>query len=293
MRTSDIERLPSTRREWSVLLDQLGVRPSKGLGQHFLYERGVVQRMVRAAGIGATDRVLEVGPGLGILTSELLYRARAVTAIELDHRLAAHLRSVFGEIEQFELVEADALDVATKDVIPDGESFVVAANLPYAVATAVLRHLLEQEPIPRRLVLMMQKEVAERIVARPPNMTILSVAAQFFTTPSIAFNVPPSVFLPPPNVDSSVIILDTRPDLRLPTAMHPGFFQVVNAGFRHKRKQVANSVAAELGLSKEIVNAWLRMAAIDPMRRAQTLSVEEWVKLTKTTPPEINLTDTR
>jgi len=288
-----LDALPTSKRAWAAMLDRLGVRPSKGLGQHFLYERGVVQRMVRAAGIGPTDRVLEVGPGLGILTSELLHRARAVTAIELDRRLAAHLRSVFGDIDQFELVEANALDVATRDVIPDGESFIVAANLPYAVATAVLRHLLEQEPMPRRLVLMMQKEVAERIVARPPGMTILGVAAQFFTTPRLAFDVSPSVFLPPPNVDSSVIILDTLPEVRLPVWLHPRFFQIVNAGFRHKRKQVANSLSTELGLSKEIVTAWLNVAAIDPMRRAQTLSVEEWVVLTKSAPPEIVLTDNR
>jgi 16S rRNA (adenine1518-N6/adenine1519-N6)-dimethyltransferase len=276
--------LPTSRRDWAALLARLGVRPSKGLGQHFLFERGVVQRMVRSAGIGPEDLVLEVGPGLGILTSELLRRARAVTAIELDRRLAEHLRGVFGEDPRFRLVEGDALQIATAEVIPPGEPFVVAANLPYAVATAVLRHLLEQEPRPRRLALMVQKEVAERIAAEPPAMTILGVAAQFYAEPRIAFEVSPSVFLPPPKVESAVVLLETMAEPPLPEGEQARFFRVVNAGFRQKRKQVANSLAAELGLEKGAVVRWLREAGVDPMRRAQTLSVEEWVTLARSAP---------
>ena len=277
--------LPNTRREWAALLDRLEVRPSKGLGQHFLYERGIVQRMVRLAGIGADDLVLEIGPGLGILTSELLLRARAVTAIELDRRLATHLTGVFGADPRFRLIEGNALTVATADVVPPGEPFVVAANLPYAVATAVLRHLLEQTPRPRRLALMLQKEVAQRIAASPPDLTILGVAVQFYADARVAFDVPPTVFLPPPNVESAVLLLETRPRLPLPETDHARFFRVVNAGFRQKRKQVANSIAAELDMDKIPVTAWLRDAGIDPMRRAQTLSVAEWVKLTLAAPP--------
>jgi len=279
--------LPTTRREWAALLAQLGVRPSKGLGQHFLYERGIVQRLVRQAGIGAGDLVLEIGPGLGILTSELLRRARGVVAVELDARLADHLRGLFAQQPHFRLVQGNALDLAAADLIPPGEEYVVAANLPYAVGAAVLRHLLEQPRRPRRLAVMLQKEVAERIVARPPEMSVLGVASQFYAAGRIAFDVPPAVFLPPPSVESAVVILDVHPTLPLPEPEHRRFFRVVNAGFRQKRKQVANSLAAELALPKETVVAWLTNAGIDPMRRAQTLSVAEWVELTRQAPPDL------
>ena len=281
---SQLDVLPTSRRDWLVLLDRLGVRPSKGLGQHFLFERGIVQRLARQAGIGPEDRVLEVGPGLGILTSELLRRARAVTAVELDRRLAAHLRQTFGDDPRLHLVEGNALDLATDDLIPPGEPFVVAANLPYAVGSAVLRHLLEQRHRPRRLTVMLQKEVADRLVAEPPAMSVLGVAAQFYASTRLAFAVPPSVFIPPPSVESAVVILDVHPEPPLPDEEHARFFRVVNAGFRQKRKQVANSLAAELSLSKETVTDWLHGAGIDPMRRPQTLSVAEWVALTRAAP---------
>ncbi len=282
--TLPLTPLPSSRREWASTLDRLGVRPSKGLGQHFLYERGIVQRMVRLAGVGPEDLVVEVGPGLGILTDELLLRAGQVTAIELDRRLAEHLRLVFGGNPQFRLIEGNALEMRSVDIVPTGEPFTVVANLPYAVATAVLRHLLEQAPRPRRLALMVQKEVAERIVAGPPDLTILGVASQFYTEPRIAFDVPPTVFIPPPKVESAVVILETRPTLPLPDATHDAFFRIVRAGFRQKRKQVANALAAGLPLPKEEVSRWLSAAGIDPVRRAQTLSLQEWVTLTESVP---------
>ena len=281
------DRLPTSRREWAALLDRLGVRPSKGLGQHFLFERGIVQRLVRQAGIDPDDRVVEVGPGLGILTAELLRRAGTVTAIELDRRLAEHLRQTFADEPQFRLVEGNALELATDDLIPPGEPFVVAANLPYAVGAAVLRHLLEQHHRPRRLAVMLQLEVAERLVARPPAMSVLGVATQFYAEPRIGFVVPPSVFVPPPTVESAVALLDVRPAPLLPEAEHPRFFRIVNAGFRQKRKQVANSLAAELDLPKGLVSVWLSTVGVDPSRRAQTLSVEEWVALARAAPAEV------
>jgi 16S rRNA (adenine1518-N6/adenine1519-N6)-dimethyltransferase len=281
------DRLPTSRRAWTALLQHLGVRPSKGLGQHFLFEQGIVQRMVREAGIGPHDHVLEIGPGLGILTSELLRRAGSVTAVELDRRLAEHLRGTFGGEPCFRLVEGNALELGTDDLMPPAEPFVVAANLPYAVGSAVVRHLLEQRHRPRRLAVMLQMEVAERIVAQPPAMSILGVSAQFYARTRIAFVVPASVFIPPPTVESAVVILDVREELPLAEGEHKRFFQIVNAGFRQKRKQVANSLAAELRLPKSAVTAWLNGTGVDPMRRAQTLSVEEWVELTRSAPSEV------
>jgi 16S rRNA (adenine1518-N6/adenine1519-N6)-dimethyltransferase len=282
------DHLPTSRREWAALLDRLGVRPSKGLGQHFLFERGIVQRLVRHAGIDASDRVLEIGPGLGILTAELLSTAGHVTAIEFDRRLAEHLRQTFGADPRFRLVEGNALEIATDALVPPEEPFVVVANLPYAVGAAVLRHLLEQPHRPRRLAVMLQREVAERLVARPPAMSVLGVAVQFYAETRIGFAVPPSVFVPPPSVESAVVILDVRLQPPLPEGEHLRFFRIVNAGFRQKRKQVANSLAAELAVPKEHVIAWLTATGVDPMRRAQTLAVEEWVALTRNRPPAID-----
>jgi 16S rRNA (adenine1518-N6/adenine1519-N6)-dimethyltransferase len=279
-----IDRLPTTRRGWASLLSQLGIRPSKGLGQHFLYERGIVQRMVRQAGVGPEDIVLEIGPGLGILTSELLLRAGTVVAIERDRQLVDYLDQTFGDDPRFRLVPGDALRFQADDLVPDGAEFAVVANLPYSAGSAIVRHVLEQPRRPRRLTVMLQLEVAARMVAQPPEMSVLGVATQFYCAARIAFHVPPTVFLPPPTVESAVAILDVKPRLPLPDAMHARFFRIVNAGFRQKRKQVANSLAAELKLSKTEVTTWLEQSGIDPQRRAQTLTVEEWVTLTAAAP---------
>ncbi len=279
--------LPTSRQGWVALLDRLGVRPSKGLGQNFLFERGIVQRMVRAAEIDADDLVLEIGPGLGILTESLLDHAGAVIAVELDRRLAEHLRATFGADPRFRLLEQDALDLAIDEIIPLGNDYVMAANLPYSAASAVLRSFLARERRPRRLAVMVQREVAERLVAVPPNMSILSVATQFYAAPRIAFHVPPAVFIPPPKVESAVVVLVVHAELPLASQQHGRFFRIVNAGFRHKRKQVANSLAAELVAPKDEIVRWLGQGGIDPSRRAQTLSVAEWVALTRRAPPAL------
>lgn len=265
----------------------LGLRPNKGLGQHFLFERGIVERMVRQAGVDSDDSVLEIGPGLGILTSELIRKAHAVVAVELDRSLIAHLNTAFGDIPRFQLIEGNSLHLANDDLFPTGEPFDVVANLPYSVGTAILRHLLEQPRKPRRITVMLQKEVAERISAQPPDMTILGVATQFFADPHLAFEVEPAVFIPPPKVESAVVILDVRDDPLLPPELQPLFFKIVNAGFRQKRKQVANAIADVLQLPKANIAAWLISADIDPMRRAETLTVAEWVTLTISAPPEV------
>jgi 16S rRNA (adenine1518-N6/adenine1519-N6)-dimethyltransferase len=266
---------------------ELGIRPNKGLGQHFLFERGVVERMVRQAGVSTDDIVLEIGPGLGILTSELLRKAHRVVAVELDRTLAAHLRAAFGDFPRFDLFEGNALAVSNDDLIPAGEQFEVVANLPYSVGTAILRHQLEQPRKPRRITVMLQKEVAERLTAQPPDMSVLSVATQFFSTPRLDFVVSPTVFIPPPNVESAVVTLDVHQELALPAHQQTIFFKIVTAGFRQKRKQIANSIADVLQLPKPGIISWLSEAEIDPMRRAETLSVAEWVKLTESAPPEI------
>jgi 16S rRNA (adenine1518-N6/adenine1519-N6)-dimethyltransferase len=280
-------RIPASRRDWTRLMAAMGIRPNKGLGQNFLFERGVVERMVRQAGVTDDDVVLEIGPGLGILTSELLRKAHRVVAVERDPTLVSHLRSAFSGIPRFEVIEGNALTLTSDDLVPRGEEFDVVANLPYSVGTAILRRLLEQPRKPRRITVMLQKEVAERLVASPPDMSVLSVATQFFAEPRLAFTVSPSVFIPPPKVESAVVILDIREEPPLPPKCQALFFSVVNAGFRQKRKQVANSLADVLRLPKPLIAAWLSGSGIDPMRRAETLSVDEWVALTRSAPPEV------
>lgn len=280
-------RIPASRRDWTRLMTELGIRPNKGLGQHFLFERGLVERMVRQAGVSEADTVLEIGPGLGILTSELLRKANRVVAVELDRSLAAHLRTAFGDLPGFELIHGNALLLSSDELIPPGEPFDVVANLPYSVGTAILRHLLEQPRKPRRLTVMLQKEVAERLTAQPPDMSILSVATQFFAEPHLVFSVAPDVFIPPPKVESAVVILDVRDDQPLPAELQPLFFKIVNAGFRQKRKQIANAIADVLQAPKSDIAAWLEATGIDPTRRAETLAVDEWVALTRSAPPAV------
>ena len=287
MPANPVSHIPVSRRDWLRLMAELGIRPNKGLGQHFLFERGIVERMVRQAGVSAGDIVLEIGPGLGILTSELLRKAGQVIAVEYDRALAAHLRAAFTGFPGFHLVEANALAISSADLIPASEPFDVVANLPYSVGTAILRHLLEQPRKPRRLTVMLQKEVADRLVAQPPEMSVLGVATQFFAAPRLAFTVPPTVFIPPPKVDSAVVILDVWDEAPLPEEMQPLFFKIVHAGFEQKRKQLANAIADVLQLPKAEVGRWLASSGVDPMRRAETLSVAEWVTLTTGAPPGV------
>jgi 16S rRNA (adenine1518-N6/adenine1519-N6)-dimethyltransferase len=287
---SSAQAVPTSRRDWLALMTRLGIRPNKGLGQNFLFERGIVQRMVRAARIGPDDTVVEVGPGLGILTDELLVRSGRVIAIELDRTLVSHLTDQFADNPRFSLHAGDALRVDLESVLAGVPTYKLAANLPYGIAAAVIRRFLELDKAPTQLTVMLQLEVAERLVAAPPNMTILSVATQFYSVPRIAFQVPPTVFIPPPSVESAVAILEVRAEPPLQGPDRDLFFAVVNAGFRQKRKQVANSIAAELDLPKASVSAWLTEAGIDPMRRAQTLTVDDWIGVTLAAPAELRAT---
>ncbi len=276
--TGDLPQIPTTVRAWKALIDDLGLQPSKGKGQNFLFDRNIVQRIVRSAGIGPGDNVVEVGPGLGILTWELLASGANVTSIELDWRLAKHLKSLFSGVDRFRIVEGDALSVELNEALPQAPLQFVA-NLPYSVGTAVIQRFLEAESPPETMTVMVQKEVAERICALPPDMSILSTASRFLSTPSILFSVPPSVFIPPPRVDSAVLRLRSR-EPELPRAEWPRFFQNVQAGYHQKRKNLANSLSHALGRPKPDVERWLRTTGIDPARRAETLSVAEWVALT-------------
>lgn len=273
------------------ILDSLDIRARKGLGQNFLVERSVLPVVMEAAGLSAHGAVVEVGPGLGVLTKELAERAGAVVAVELDRRLAAHLREEFSEARNVVIVEGDVLKIRTGEILenaapvlglPPGvfPPYAVVANLPYYITSAVLRHFLEGRFKPRRIVVMVQREVAERIVATPPDMSLLSVAVQLYGKPAIVANLTPEAFYPPPKVHSSVVCIDVRPQppVDLDTDR---FFDLVQAGFSQRRKNLANSLSMGLGVDKNRISALLAGAGISPSRRAQTLGVDDWIALFK------------
>ena len=260
------------------LLERLGVRPYKGWGQNFLVNPGVPRRIVQVAGVRPGDLVVEVGPGLGVLTEPLLAAGARVVAVEIDPRLAAYLRQRFAGEARLRLVEGDILRLAPADLVPAGEAYQVVANLPYSVTSAVLRHVLAGPRRPAQVVVMVQREVAERIVAGPPAMSLLAVSVQFFGRPRLALRVPAGAFYPPPKVDSAVVAVTIQAP-PLPEAEHDAFFRLVAAGFGQRRKTLGNSLTAGLGLPRPVVVAALTAAGIDPQARAETLAVPDWVRL--------------
>jgi 16S rRNA (adenine1518-N6/adenine1519-N6)-dimethyltransferase len=270
--------LPTRKRDWQRLIDELGIRPSKGRGQNFLHDPAVIHRIVKEAGISPDDHVLEIGPGLGILTQELLERAGRVSAIELDATLARHLERAFSDRQTFDLRQGDALH-ADLDAIAGDAPMKVVANLPYSAAAAIIQRILESNMSLTSATLMVQREVAERMLASPPDMSILSVATQVYASGQIAFIVPPEVFLPSPKVESAVMTLIPHEKPLLRPERRNRFFRLVNGGFRHKRKNIANSLADETRLSKAEIASVLESVQIDPARRAQTLTVGEWLVL--------------
>jgi 16S rRNA (adenine1518-N6/adenine1519-N6)-dimethyltransferase len=269
-------RVLLSRQRVREILRELGVRPSRRLGQHFLVEPAVLFHILRASRLTPQDAVLEIGPGVGVLTGELLRRARRVVAVEVDRRLYTWLQSRFAGNARLELVMADILRVEPGTLM--GEPYKVVANLPYAITSAVLRHLLEARPAPQRMVLMVQWEVARRMVAHPPEMSLLGLSVQYYARVEIVHRVPAGCFLPPPRVDSAVVALEIQPTARWEVSPER-FFWIVHAGFRHPRRTLGNNLAESLGLAKEEVTRLLRDVGVAPERRPETLSLEEWAAL--------------
>lgn len=271
---------PQRAGDWQAILHDLGVTPSRRMGQNFLIDRGVLAGIVAAAAVQPGQSVLEVGPGLGILTAALAEAVGPngrVVAVELDRRLADYLRAVFAPAPQVAIVQGDILRFAPETAFGDAP-YVIVANLPYSVTAAAFRHLLEAAHPPARLTVLIQREVAERIVGAPPAMSVLAVSVQFFARPRLAFSVPPAAFMPRPAVHSAVLTLDVQPP-PLPRARWARFFAIVQAGFGAKRKQMHNSLVERLRVPRDQIGAALRAAGIDGMRRAQTLALDEWLAL--------------
>ena len=250
--------------------------PKKQLGQNFLEDEGALEKVVAAADVQPADTVLEIGPGLGSLTRHLARAARRVVAVEIDSALLPPLEETLRPFDNVEVILADILRLDLTKVAGLTPGYLVVANIPYYITSAIVRHLVEAPVAPARMVLTVQREVADRMIAEPDDMNLLAVSVQFYTVPRIVTRLAAGAFYPRPEVDSAVIRLDVRPAPAVAVPSVDGFFRVVKAGFSQKRKQLRNSLAGGLQLEPPQADALLAAAQLDPQRRAETLTLAEW-----------------
>lgn len=279
--------VPPTPGQLRRLMGAERLRPRKSLSQNFLTDPEALDAIVEAAELVPGDRVVEIGPGLGVLTRRLLAAGASVLAVEVDARLAEYLRRELYGADGFELIEADALSLHPREMFP-GERFKVVANIPYHITSPLLHTFLEGDRPPELTVLLVQLEVAERVAAPPGKMSYLSVFAQNVATAEVVTRVPAAAFEPSPAVDSAVLRLRRRADPAVPAGeLREPFYRVVQAGFRQRRKQVHNGLSRELPVDREAVETALNACGVTPDRRPQTLTVDEWACLSRSLAPSL------
>jgi len=279
--------VPDDQRPSTLLprLKALGLAPRKGLGQHFLTDPNILQGIVDAADLPPNAVVIEVGPGPGALTAALAPVTGRLIAVELDHRLASMLETLYADWDHVHIIHGDALKLSPRQLLEETgglASYFVLGNIPYYITSPLLRHYLEAEPRPQRLVFTLQLDVARRIVAQPPQMSLLAVSVQVNAIPRIVRKLPPGAFTPPPKVHSAVLRLDVREQPMVPDALREAFFRIVRAGFGQKRKTLRNSLAAGLDLPTNQVEEALQAAGLSPKARAQELAIDQWLALVQT-----------
>lgn len=262
-------------------LNRLGLDAKKSLGQNFMIEEAALRKMIEAAQLDSDDVVLEIGPGLGALTDKLVDTARRVVAVEIDQRFVPYLTDRYADRAHVEIVQADILNVDVCALLgDDAADYKVVANLPYYITSPILRLLLEGACPPSLLVVTVQHEVGQRITAKPNDMNLLAVGVQFYGTPQTTAKLKPGHFFPAPNVDSAVVRIEPHSDgPPLRGKERERFFEIARAGFSQPRKQLHNSLSAGLHLASEDVVNWLAAAGIDARRRAETLTIAEWLDL--------------
>lgn len=260
-------------------LKNYGLSPKKGLGQNFLIDTNVLGKIIKAADLKPDDFVLEIGPGLGVLTLELAKKAKKVLAVEKDEKMAEILKNVLKEqnIKNVEVIIGDILKIPSTNYRLLTANYKVVANLPYYITAPVIRKFLESPQKPETMTLMVQKEVAQRITAKPPEMSLLAVSVQFYAKPEIISFVSKKSFWPQPKVDSAIIKLTIEKDG--PKIDSELFFKIAKAGFSQPRKQILNNFSNGLKLNKEQVALWLLENKIRPERRAETLNMDDWFRL--------------
>lgn len=261
------------------LLRKYGLHPDKRLGQVFLVDPVALQQVVDVANITSSDVVLEIGPGLGSLTRYLAARGGSIIAVELDENLIEPLKHVINSFNNVQVVRGDILELDLSQIIL-AQEYLVVANIPYYITSAVIRHLLSSHIRPKCIVLTVQQEVAIRICATPGNLSLLALSVQVFGRPQLIAHIPAGAFYPPPEVDSAVLRIELFPEPLIPSAQLDAFFRLAKAGFSQKRKTIRNSLAGGLALKPDEVEQLLLAANIEPRRRAESLSLEEWGKLT-------------
>lgn len=257
------------------MLKRYGLHADKKFGQNFLQDPPALEAIIRVAEIKPEDTVLEIGPGLGSLTRYLAASAKSVIAVELDHRLIPPLKAVLTPYSNVRVVHGNILDLRAEELAGSNE-YIVVANIPYYITSAVIRHLLEGAVKPRRIVLTIQKEVAERICAEPGDLSLLALSVQVYGKPHMAVNIPPGAFFPAPTVESAVLVVNIFDQPLIKAEFLEMFFRLIKAGFSQKRKTLRNSLSAGLRLPTPVVEDLLKKSGIDPQRRAETLSIEEW-----------------
>ena len=258
------------------LLQFHGLEPKKSLGQNFLFDEHILTRIVAAAEVTAVDHVLEIGPGLGALTQILAETAASVTAVELDNRFLPILQTQLQAYDNITLVHGDILQQNPADWFD--KPYKVVANVPYYITGAILRHLLSSQPHPSVMVMTVQKEVAERVTAVPPNMSLLAVSVQYYGQAKIIDTIKAGAFWPRPNVDSAVMRIDLGNRTQINRDNTDLFFKIVKAGFSQKRKQLQKNLR-QFGYSQVKIAEILEQAGVDGRRRAETLSLDEWRQL--------------
>lgn len=280
----DIQPIIARREVTTRILQAFHLKADKNLGQNFLVEESVVNRIAKAAELTPEDTVLEIGPGIGTLTQALAMTGASVVSVELDKRLIPVLQETVGAYDNVRVVQGDILKIDILKTLQGATPFKVCANLPYYITTPIIMNLLEQKLPIERLVVMVQKEVAERMTASPGGREYgaISVAMQYYTEPIIAFIVKAGSFLPAPKVDSAVLVCKKRSAPPVDVPDEKVFFKVVAAAFSVRRKMLTNSLKHMGGLTGEQVKAWLDRAGIDGKRRAETLSLEEFASLART-----------
>lgn len=260
------------------LLKRYHIQPKKSLGQNFLVEPAGLMKVVDAAELSGSEEVLEIGAGLGSLTYLLAQTCARVTTVEIDRHMLEPLMEALKPFTNVQIVPGDILELDPATLVSQ-ENYVVVANIPYYITSAIIRHLLEAAVKPSRIILTIQKEVAQRIVARDGKMSLLSLSVFVFGEPEIAGTIPAGSFFPAPDVDSAVLRIRLHPEPLIPSSQLDLFFTLAHAGFGQKRKTLRNSLSAGLSLPANEVEARLREADIEPSRRAETLSIAEWARL--------------
>jgi 16S rRNA (adenine1518-N6/adenine1519-N6)-dimethyltransferase len=264
------------------LLKKYEVRPFKGWGQNFLIDRSVLRKIIESAELKKSDIILEIGPGIGTLTQELAKKAKKVIAVEKDKKMVEILKETLKGIENVKVIQGDILKLEPKSYKLKAKNYKIVANLPYYIVSPVIRKFLELTEVrPLEMILMVQKEVAQRICAKPPDMNLLAVSVQFYAEPKILFYVSKNSFWPRPKVDGAVLKIIPLTNTNRELTNTKLFFKIVRAGFSQPRKQLVNNLSKMLKLDKKKVKNWLLENGIQPSQRAETLSIEDWIKLTK------------